>query len=70
MISIFAELPESLHAVLSQYLDTHPECDRDQVLIAALALFLMQNGDRNSISAKRISEGNGVAAFANGNFDL
>lgn len=61
IVSILAELPESLHLVLTQYLDAHPECDQDQVLVAALSLFLMQNGDRDSVS---------VATFANCNLDL
>lgn len=45
IVSILAELPESLHASLTTYLEKHPDWDQDQVLTAALSLFLMQNGD-------------------------
>jgi Protein of unknown function (DUF2811) len=42
-VSILAELPESLHESLTRYLETHPNSDQDQVLIAALSFFLMNN---------------------------
>ncbi|PSN18548.1 hypothetical protein C7271_11955 [filamentous cyanobacterium CCP5] len=43
-ISLFAEIPEELHEVLQEYLDTHPAWSQHRVFCAALSLFLMQNG--------------------------
>ncbi|MBW4654606.1 MAG: DUF2811 domain-containing protein [Kaiparowitsia implicata GSE-PSE-MK54-09C] len=43
-VSILAEIPEDLHLSLQGYLDTHPDWDQDRVFIAALSLFLLQNG--------------------------
>lgn len=45
IVSILADLPESLHESLTTYLEKHPDWDQDQVLTAALSLFLMQNGE-------------------------
>jgi hypothetical protein len=43
-ISILAEIPESLHQSLQQYLDDHPTWDQDRVFTAALAFFLLERG--------------------------
>lgn len=43
-VSLFAEIPEELHEVLQEYLDTHPAWNQHRVFCAALSLFLMQNG--------------------------
>jgi hypothetical protein len=58
-ISILAEIPESLHQSLQQYLDDHPTWDQDRVFTAALAFFLLENDspqdpdlDRPAIRAK------------------
>ncbi|BAY58096.1 MULTISPECIES: DUF2811 domain-containing protein [Leptolyngbya] len=45
IISILTDLPEALHTSLTQYLEQHPDWDQDQVLTAALSLFLLQNGE-------------------------
>ncbi|MBE9010699.1 DUF2811 domain-containing protein [Pseudanabaenaceae cyanobacterium LEGE 13415] len=45
IVSILTELPEALHASLATYLEKHPDWDQDQVLTAALSLFLLQNGE-------------------------
>lgn len=43
-VSCLAEVPEPLHGVLTEYLNTHPDWDQDRVFTAALSLFLMQYG--------------------------
>ncbi|MGB0564525.1 MAG: DUF2811 domain-containing protein [Spirulinaceae cyanobacterium] len=40
-ISILTEIPEELHGSLRAYLDGHPAWDQDQVITAALSLFLL-----------------------------
>jgi Protein of unknown function (DUF2811) len=45
-ISILAEIPESLHQSIQQHLDQHPDWDSDRLMTAALALFLLQQGER------------------------
>jgi predicted TPR repeat methyltransferase len=45
IVSILTDLPEALHNSLTQYLEQHPDWDQDQVLTAALSLFLLQNGE-------------------------
>lgn len=45
IVSILTELPEALHTSLTHYLEQHPDWDQDQVLTAALSLFLLQNGE-------------------------
>lgn len=45
IVSILTDLPEALHISLTNYLETHPDWDQDQVLTAALSLFLLQNGE-------------------------
>ncbi|MEM8642008.1 MAG: DUF2811 domain-containing protein [Cyanobacteria bacterium P01_G01_bin.54] len=41
-ISILTEIPEELHGSLREYLDCHPTWDQDQVITAALSLFLLK----------------------------
>jgi hypothetical protein len=53
IVTILADLPESLHTSLVHYLDQHPNWDQDQVLTAALSLFLMQNGECGDSSGLR-----------------
>lgn len=45
-VTLLTELPESLHHLLTEYLEQHPNWDQDQVLTAALSLFLMHSSDR------------------------
>ena len=52
-ISILAEIPESLHDSLQNYLDTHPAWDQDRVFAAALSLFLLQNGGSKTAHASQ-----------------
>lgn len=53
-ISLFVEIPETLHQSLAMFLDTRPEWDQDRVFSAAISLFLLQNrlpeqvSDRNA----------------------
>lgn len=51
-VSILAEIPESLHDSLKNYLETHPDWDQDRVFSAALSLFLLQNGDSDRRAAR------------------
>lgn len=41
-IALLAELPETLHTALTQYIEKHPDWDQDRAIAAALSLFLMQ----------------------------
>ncbi|MEI6380856.1 MAG: DUF2811 domain-containing protein [Cyanobacteriota bacterium ELA615] len=41
-ISVITEIPEELHESLKGYLENHPTWDQDQVFVAALAKFLLQ----------------------------
>jgi len=52
-VSILAEIPEELHESLKGYLEGHPDWDQDRVFVAALSLFLLQNGNSNTIDASR-----------------
>ncbi|MEB3214642.1 MAG: DUF2811 domain-containing protein [Nostocales cyanobacterium 94392] len=51
-ISLAAQVPETLHESLKNYLETHPDWDQDRVLTAALSLFLLQNGDSDRRAAR------------------
>ena len=51
-VSIFTEIPETLHESLKNYLETHPDWDEKRVLTAALSLFLLQNGDSDRRAAR------------------
>ncbi|ABA24512.1 DUF2811 domain-containing protein [Anabaena sp. FACHB-709] len=51
-VSIFTEIPETLHDSLKNYLETHPDWDQNRVLTAALSLFLLQNGDSDRRAAR------------------
>ena len=51
-VSIFTEIPETLHESLKNYLETHPDWDQNRVLTAALSLFLLQNGERDRRAAR------------------
>jgi Protein of unknown function (DUF2811) len=42
-ISLFVEIPETLHQSLATFLDHRPEWDQDRVFSAAISLFLLQN---------------------------
>ncbi|WP_413174849.1 DUF2811 domain-containing protein [Anabaena azotica] len=51
-VSIFTEIPETLHESLKNYLETHPDWDQTRVLTAAVSLFLLQNGDSDRSAAR------------------
>lgn len=51
-VSCLVEIPESLHEVLRNYLDTHPDWDNDRAFVAGLSLFLLQNGDCDRRAAR------------------
>ena len=42
-VSLVAEIPDSLHKELQEFLDTQTDWDFDQLLTAAISLFLRQN---------------------------
>jgi hypothetical protein len=42
-ISLFVEIPETLHQSLATFLDSRPDWDQDRVFSAAISLFLLQN---------------------------
>ena len=42
-VSLVAEIPDSLHKELQEFLDTQSDWDFDQLLTAAISLFLRQN---------------------------
>lgn len=44
-ISIEIEIPEALHTALTQFLETHPIWDVQQLSTTALSLFLLQQGE-------------------------
>ncbi|MEA5513302.1 DUF2811 domain-containing protein [Nodularia sp. UHCC 0506] len=51
-VSIFTEIPETLHESLENYLEAHPDWDQNRVLTAALSLFLLQNGESDRRAAR------------------
>jgi Protein of unknown function (DUF2811) len=53
-VSILAEIPETLHESLANYLETHPDWDHDRVFAAALSLFLLQNGESGTPDSSRL----------------
>ena len=42
-VSLVAEIPDSLHKELQEFLDTQRDWDFDQLLTASISLFLRQN---------------------------
>ncbi|BAY72721.1 DUF2811 domain-containing protein (plasmid) [Anabaena sp. FACHB-709] len=44
-VSIFTQIPASLHDCMQDYLQQHPDWDEKRLLAAAVSLFLLQNGD-------------------------
>jgi Protein of unknown function (DUF2811) len=51
-ISLLAELPETLHSELAQYIDNHPDWDQDRTIAVAISQFLSQGlaDDATSLS--------------------
>jgi hypothetical protein len=47
-ISLLAELPETLHCALAQYIDSHPDWDQDRAIAVAISLFLNQGPAEDS----------------------
>jgi Protein of unknown function (DUF2811) len=47
-ISLLAELPETLHCALAQYIDSHPDWDQDRAITVAISLFLNQGPAEDS----------------------
>ncbi len=48
IVSLLAEIPESLYNGVQGYLSDHPDWDCDRVMKSAIALFLLQNGATDS----------------------
>jgi Protein of unknown function (DUF2811) len=53
-VSIFVEIPETLHESLIGFLDNRPDWDQDRVFSAAVSLFLLQNRNSTDRQAARI----------------
>jgi Protein of unknown function (DUF2811) len=53
-VSIFVEIPETLHESLIGFLENRPEWDQDRVFSAAVSLFLLQNRNPSDRQAGRI----------------
>ncbi|HEY9888960.1 MAG TPA: DUF2811 domain-containing protein [Candidatus Obscuribacterales bacterium] len=51
-ISMLSEIPEDLHHSLSDFLESHPSWDQDRVFAAAISLFLLQNGRKDSTTSR------------------
>jgi hypothetical protein len=51
-ISMLSEIPEDLHDSLAVFLEKHPDWDQDRVFSAAISLFLLQNGKRDSATSR------------------
>ncbi|MEM6436291.1 MAG: DUF2811 domain-containing protein [Cyanobacteria bacterium P01_D01_bin.115] len=51
-ISILSEIPEELHNSLADFLEGHPTWDQDRVFSAAVSLFLLQNGRKDSVTSR------------------
>jgi hypothetical protein len=49
-ISLLAELPETLHCALAQYIDSHPDWDQDRAITVAISLFLNQGPAEDATS--------------------
>jgi hypothetical protein len=47
VVSLRAEVPQSLHGAMAAFIETHPHWDQYRLFQAALAGFLVQNGSRN-----------------------
>ena len=52
-IALMAELPETLHEALTQYVEKHPDWNQDRAIAAALSLFLHQ-GPAESVSDRGV----------------
>ena len=52
-VSIFTEIPGSLHDGIGQYLDANKDWDQDRLIRAAIGLFLLQNGKTNSLESSK-----------------
>lgn len=53
-VSVLAEIDESLHIAMLEFLNSRKDYDFDRLFAASLSLFLMQNGTGsvNSVAAK------------------
>lgn len=51
-ITITADIPEALADCITEFLATHPLWDHDRTMTAALALFLLQNGENDRIASR------------------
>lgn len=43
--TVLTEIPEELNLRLKEYLERHPDWDKDRAMVAALSLFLLQDGN-------------------------
>jgi Protein of unknown function (DUF2811) len=52
-IAIEVEIPKALHVDIQAFLDMHKQFSSDQVIAAAIGLFLLQNSDRETKAGAR-----------------
>lgn len=51
-ITITADIPEALTNIIAEFLEAHPLWDHDRTMTAALALFLLQNGENERVASR------------------
>ena len=51
-VSMLSEIPEELHSSLADFLEAHPTWDQDRVFSAAISLFLLQNGRKDTATSR------------------
>lgn len=49
-ISLLAELPETLHSELAQYIEKNPDWDQDRAICVAISLFLNQGPSEDLVT--------------------
>jgi len=54
IISVEIEMPESLHAAMTAFMESRPDWDQPRVMAAALSLFLLQNKPTNDRAVARV----------------
>ena len=64
-IALMAELPETLHEALTQYVEKHPGWDQDRAIAAALSLFLRQ-GPSESVGSRYLGSYGGSSSGSSG----
>jgi len=55
-VSAVIDIPEPVFNALGHYLDSHPAWTQGSIVIVALCLFLMKNGETDSVITKTYLE--------------